>query len=403
MVTGEADVIHIADLAQSDSPRARHVVEMGGVRTLLYVALRKDQKLLGLISASRFELRPFSEKEIALLQNFGAQAVIAMENARLLTETREALEQQTATAEVLGIISSSPGELEPVFAKMVEKATDLCEAAFGCLGLFDGDALRFAATSGAALATDFFHPSRRHPPEGCPYVVPLSRAKRTVQTADLTAEKGYHERDPFYVTAAELGGARTVLRVPLLRDNDLLGHLWVFRQEVRSFSDKQVALLENFAAQAVIALENARLLGELRQRTDEIAAWNRELEARVAAQLDELGRVGRLKRFLAPQLAELIVSQGDEAALESHRREIVGATREPVRRHAGPLLRRWHHGVLQRPGAVSRPSRARRQDGGSDARGSCYVDRRVAPKGSRSWLWRRDRAGLCDAGSDWVR
>jgi adenylate cyclase len=173
------------------------------------------------------------------------------------------------------------------------------------------------------LATDFFHPSRRHPPEGCPYVVPLSRAKRTVQTADLTAEKGYHERDPFYVTAAELGGARTVLRVPLLRDNDLLGHLWVFRQEVRSFSDKQVALLENFAAQAVIALENARLLGELRQRTDEIAAWNRELEARVAAQLDELGRVGRLKRFLAPQLAELIVSQGDEAALESHRREIV--------------------------------------------------------------------------------
>jgi signal transduction histidine kinase len=192
--------------------------------------------------------------------------------ALLTRELNEARDQQTATGEILGVISSSPGDLGPVFETIVEKATQICEAAFGCLGLFEDEALRFVAVSGAAGQSDFFYRDRLHQPDGCPYVIPLLRAKHTVQTSDLTVEKGYRERDPFYVTAADLGRARTVLRVPLLRENHLLGHLWVFRQEVRAFTDKQVAVLENFAAQAVIAIENARLLSELRESLEQQTA-----------------------------------------------------------------------------------------------------------------------------------
>src|SRR4030095_12345194 len=127
---------------------------------------------------------------------------------------------------------------KPVFETVVDRTTRICGATFACLGLFEGKALRFAAISGASADSEFFHPKRLPQPEGCPYVIPLARAKRTMQTADLRAETGYRERDPFYVTTADVGGARTALRVPLLKDDKLLGHLWAFCQEVRRFHDK---------------------------------------------------------------------------------------------------------------------------------------------------------------------
>jgi class 3 adenylate cyclase len=143
----------------------------------------------------------------------------------------------------------------------------------------------------------------------------------SIQVADAASDESYMK------TAArsliELGGGRTVAGVALRKDEKLLGAITIYRQEVRLFSNQQIALLESFAAQAVIAMENARLLAETRERTEEVAELNRGLETRVAEQVEELGRVGRLKRFLAPQLAELIVSRGDEKILESHRREIV--------------------------------------------------------------------------------
>jgi class 3 adenylate cyclase len=314
-----APFVHIPDMAEIDHPMPRMAVELTGARTSLAVPLRKDNVLLGIITAVRQEVRPFTDKQIALLQNFAAQAVIAMENARLLTETREALEQQTATAEVLQVINSSPGDPAPVFDAILEKAHSLCGADHGSLFLQDGEIFRAIASRGMPEAMT--GPLR----EGIwandsPLALPLMAGELFVHVHDSALDE-----HPNWIKRAldVVSGHRTLLSIPLRKNDALLGMIVAGRFEVKPFTYKQIALLQNFAAQAVIAMENARLLGELRQRTDEVAELNRGLEARVAEQVEELGRVGRLKRFLAPQLAEMIVSQGDEKILESHRREIV--------------------------------------------------------------------------------
>jgi adenylate cyclase len=326
MKTGRT--VHLADLATTQAYLERHpimveAVELGGVRTVVGVPMIRENELAGLIGIYRQEVRPFTNKQIALLTNFASQAVIAIENARLLNELRESLQEQTATAEVLQVISGSPGDLEPVFATMLEKAVRICDATFGNIYRWDGDALQLVATHNTPPA---YAEHRRHSPFRADQnnsVARMITSKKVVHLLDAAANDAYLTRsDPTVVAAVELGGIRSALIVPMLKEDELVGAFIVSRQEVRPFSEKQIALVTNFAAQAVIAIENARLLKELRERTEEVEKLNQHLEQRVTDQVGEIERMGRLRRFLPPQVADLIVASGTEKQLESHRREI---------------------------------------------------------------------------------
>jgi len=231
----------------------------------------KDRDLAGLIAIYRTEVRPYTEKQIDVVKNFAAQAVIAIENARLLSELRESLQQQTATADVLKVISSSPGDLQSVFDAMLDNATRICEANFGNLMLYDGEAFRRAAYKNAPQAyVDLVgdRPVRPGPHTG---LAQLARTKRIVHIEDVTVGRAYEEHDPLRMATTELLGARTFLAVPMLKDETLVGAIIIYRKEVRLFTGKQIELVKNFAAQAVIAIENTRLLNELRQRTDDLS------------------------------------------------------------------------------------------------------------------------------------
>jgi GAF domain-containing protein len=284
-------VAHVADVKTTQSYIERHpfafgAVELAGYRTVLAVPMLKDNEFIGAIVIYRQEVRPFTDKQIDLVQNFANQAVIATENARLLNELRqrtndltESLEQQTATSDVLSVISSSPGELDPVFETMLGNATRICEAKFGILWLYEGAGFRSVALHNAPLA--FAQERRRnpvvHPPEG----TGLRRLADTMQVAqivDMTAVRPYIERDPFTVASVELGGYRTVLNVPMLKENSLIGAISIYRQEVRPFADKQIELVKSFARQAVIAIENTRLLNELRESLEQQTATSEVLQ-----------------------------------------------------------------------------------------------------------------------------
>ena len=341
----ERKPVQIADVRADPEYRLPEVQRLGGFRTHLGLPLLREDSVIGVLLVSRTVVEPFDDKHIELLSTFAAQAVIAIENARLLNELRQrttdltertadltdALEQQTATSEVLQVISSSPGELEPVFAAMLASATRICEAKFGNLFLREGEAFRAVAWHGEPTYVENWQREALIIKTDVADI-PLTRlaaTKQRVHVADLRQEAAYKEGFAPLVSLVDKGRARTILLVPMLKERTLVGAITLYRQEVRPFTDKQIALVENFAAQAVIAIENARLLRELRERTDqlasqskELAALNQQLEHRVSDQVGEIERMSRLRRFLPPQVADLIVASGTEKQLESHRREI---------------------------------------------------------------------------------
>ena len=269
------------------------------LRTALGVPLLRDGEVLGTIVLGRQRVEPFTDRQIDLVRTFADQAVIAMENARLIAEQREALERQTATSEVLQVINASPGDLAPVFETMLDKAMRLCGVAFGLLYTFEGDRRHVVASRGLPPAfADFTAQEFRH--ERNYAGASSADGVEADQPAGFQAGRGYLAGHAYVRALVDLGGARTTLLVPLLRNDTAIACFSLYRQEVRPFAEKEIALLESFAAQAVIAMENARLLGELQARTAELAARNDAF----AEQIDH-------QSATIDVLKEMSASQGD--------------------------------------------------------------------------------------------
>jgi GAF domain-containing protein len=264
VITRTKAVVHTADVRTEKSyierdPSFFEFVDTSGARALMLVPMLKENELIGAFTIYRLEVRPFTDKQIDLVKNFAAQAVIAIENTRLLNELRQSLDQQTATADVLRVISSSPGELKPVFHSMLDKATQLCEAAFGTLFLMEGQSLRRVALHNApAKYAEYADKNPLIPYHQSPGLNRLIETKQAVHVTDMMVEEPE-------TPVTKFGNARSLVTVPMLKDDELVGAIGIFRQEVRPFAEKQIELVTNFAAQAVIAIENARLLNELRQ------------------------------------------------------------------------------------------------------------------------------------------
>jgi class 3 adenylate cyclase len=331
----EKTVVQVADVkaepAHIRDPVAVAAVTLGGVRTNLSVPLLHKGEMIGAFFLSRQEVRPFTDKQIDLVKNFAAQAVIAIENARLLNELRQrtgeletSLEYQTATSDVLKVISSSVFDLQKILEFVAETAARLCAAKQVAIYLLENQVYRFTIGFGLAPAYREIEKRQALVPGPETLVGRVALSGEAVHILDALSDPQYGPKDDIRAS-----GVRTILGVPLTREGKVVGVITAAHEPILPFSSEQIELVRTFADQAVIAIENARLLRELRERTEqvevqshELVKLNQQLEQRVTDQVGEIERMGRLRRFLPPQVADLIVASGTEKQLESHRREI---------------------------------------------------------------------------------
>ena len=265
-------IVHVPDVLE-DPEYSHELALAGGWRAVLAVPLLRDGNPVGALTVAKGEPIPFSDRQVQLLNTFADQALVAIENVRLFEteqqrtrELSEALEQQTATSEVLKVISSSPGELTPVFEAMLANAVRICAAKFGTMFLREGDAFRTVALHNAPSA--YAELRRRNPvihPHPSSALSRLVATRQVIHINDILVDQGYLDGAPSSVAVFKTAGARTLVVAPMLKENELIGAILIYRQEVRPFTDKQIELVKHFAAQAVIAIENTRLLNELQE------------------------------------------------------------------------------------------------------------------------------------------
>ena len=298
-------VTHVPDLQMERSyinknVRMTNLVDVAGARTYLAVPMLKEGELVGAIGLYREEVRPFADKQIELVQNFAAQAVIAIENARLLNELRESLQQQTATSEVLGVISSSPTDVQPVFDTIANNAVNLCGATYCIAYSFDGEMIRMLAHHNLDKAQlDALNQLWPMRPDSRSVVGRTILGRDVLHVEDVAADPNF-----IFANARPVLGIRTYLGVPMMREGQPIGAIALYRRDVKPFSDRQIELVKSFADQAVIAIENVRLFERVESRTRELAQSLEELRTTQdrLVQTQKLALLGQLTAGIAHEI-----------------------------------------------------------------------------------------------------